>query len=391
MKHRTLATALILMLLVFFMFWSFSSSASNPNERVAEENVSTENEANEAGELREQGAERERDADADLGKWGSERDREEYVRARDQYIGLRRGFEAGHAFNPELRRNAIEQMERQQKGRRFETIISGDLTPAAGGAWTSIGPNSIANGQPLSGGNTAVSGRVTAVVVDPANPNNVYLGTAQGGVWRSLNSGNTWENIFDNADSLAIGALAVPPSDPTKLYVGTGEFNACSDCFFGAGLYRIDNVNTSPSLVGPINPLQTVGNLTYNIFNGRGITKIVVDPSNAATIFVATGRGIGGSGANAKSTTPPVAPRGLWRSTNGTGAAGSITFQKLVVNVDASVDVPGTGNADVTDIVMDPANANNLLVAVIGQTSTNGGIYHSINALSGTPSFIQDY
>ena len=50
---------------------------------------------------------------------------------------------------------------------------------------------------------------------------------------------------------LAIGALAVPPSDPTKLYVGTGEFNGCADCFFGAGLYRIDNVNTSPTLVGP--------------------------------------------------------------------------------------------------------------------------------------------
>jgi hypothetical protein len=166
--------------------------------------------------------------------------REEYLRERDDYIGLKRGFEAGLPFNPEVRRNAIDQMERQQNRRKLESVISGDLSPAAGGAWIPIGPTSITNGQAVSGGNTAVSGRVTAVVVDPTNPNNVYLGTAQGGVWRSLNAGTTWESIFDSADSLAIGALALAPSDPTKLYVGTGEFNACADCFFGAGLYRID-------------------------------------------------------------------------------------------------------------------------------------------------------
>src|SRR5207237_8353690 len=120
----------------------------------------------------------------------------------------------------------------------------------------------------------------------------------QGGVWRSLNGGTTWEAIFDTADSLAIGALAVAPSQPSMLYVGTGEFNSCGDCFFGAGLYRIDNVDTTPTLVGPIKPPQTIGNLTYNIFNGRAITKILVHPTDPATIFVSTARGIGGNGAN---------------------------------------------------------------------------------------------
>src|SRR5262249_13290797 len=387
MKHRTIATVLILFALLCLMIWSFGSSAANPNERAGKEN-SSENE-NETAVFQE--AENEdADADADLGKWGSRISREEYLRARDEYIGLKRGFEAGRPFNPGVRRAAIEQMERQEKGRRIESIVSGDLSPAAGGAWIPIGPNSIANGQSLSGGNTSVTGRVTAVVVDPTNANNVYLGTAQGGVWRSLNAGTTWENIFDNADSLAIGALAVAPSDPSKLYVGTGEFNGCGDCFFGAGLYRIDGVNTTPSLVGPINPLQTVGNLSYNIFNGRGITKIVVDPTNPATIFVSTGRGISGSGANARATTPPVAPRGLWRSTNATDAAASIAFQKLVVNTDASLDTPNTGNADVTDVVMEPGVPNNLLVAVIGQTGTLGGIYRTTNALAGA-TFTQVY
>src|SRR5262249_45289696 len=212
----------------------------------------------------------------------------------------------------------------------------------------------------------AVSGRVTAVVVDPNNANNVYLGTAQGGVWRSLNGGTTWEAIFDDAQSLAIGALALALSDPSILYVGTGEFNSCGDCFFVAGLYRVDGINTTPSIVGAINPSQTVGNLTSNIFNGRSITKIVVDPTKAATVFVSTARGVGGRGGNSLGLVPNLGTRGLWRSTNATSAGASVTFQKLVVTTDNSPDTPATGNVDTTDVVMEPGVPNNLLVAVVG-------------------------
>jgi hypothetical protein len=389
MKHRTIATVLISFVLLCLMIWSFGSSAANTatntKEQTSNANPSS---PNEAGEIFQDNDEK--DADADLGKFGSRISREEYIRERDEYVGLKRGFESGFPFNPAVRREAIHQMERQENGRKLTQVVSGDLTPAAGGSWTPIGPLSITNGQSLQFTDIAVSGRVTTVVVDPTNPNNVYLGTAQGGVWRSLNAGTTWESIFDSADSQAIGALAVPPSDPSKLYVGTGEFNGCGDCFFGAGLYRIDNVNTTPSLVGPINPSQTVGNLTYNIFNGRAIAKIVVDPTNAATIFVSTARGIGGNGGNDKGTTPPVAPRGLWRSTNATNAAGSITFQKLLVNTDSSVDTPGTGDANVTDIVMEPGVPNNLLVSVVGRTGLFGGIYRTTTAL-GTATFSQVY
>ena len=266
--------------------------------------------------------------------------------------------------------------------------MNGSLTPAAGGAWTALGPTNITNGQSLSSGaGISISGRVTAIVVDPITPTNVYLGTAQGGVWRSTDGGTTWTAIFDGAQSLAIGALAMSPADPTKLYVGTGEFNSCGDCFFGAGLYRIDTVNTTPTLVGPINPPMTQGNLVYNVFTGRGITKIVVDPTNPANVFVTTARGIAGSGANALGPAPPaMATRGLWRSTNATSAAGSVTFQKLVVTTDSSsVDIPATGNLDVTDVVIEPGAPTNLLVAVIGQSAAVGGIWRTTNALSSPP------
>src|SRR5207302_8419179 len=238
----------------------------------------------------------EQENDADLPADFHGLDKESYLRRRDEYVGLRRGIEAGRPFDPEARGRAIEEMERQERNLRVESIVNGTnlITPlGAGDSWTPLGPAPLPNG---FGG--AVSGRVTSVIVDPTNSSKVYLGTAQGGVWRSLDGGTTWTAIFDNAQSMAIGALAVAPSSPTTLYVGTGEFNSCGDCFFGVGLYRIDSADTAATLVGPINPSQTIGNLTYSIFNGRAITKILVHPTDPATIFVSSARGIGGSGAN---------------------------------------------------------------------------------------------
>ncbi|MGZ8843860.1 MAG: hypothetical protein ACXW18_09370, partial [Pyrinomonadaceae bacterium] len=127
MKHRTIATLLISVVILSFMIWSFGSSAANPGERPEEVNSLPEN-ANEASEIfQERRGEEEQESDADLGKFGSRIDREEYLRARDEYVGLRRGFERGRPFNPDLRRQAIDQMERQEKNRRLESIMNGAL------------------------------------------------------------------------------------------------------------------------------------------------------------------------------------------------------------------------------------------------------------------------
>jgi hypothetical protein len=383
MKRKTLATLVITILLLFMMIWSFGSSAANhANEPEQSREAEQQRSSNVFAD------EDENEPDADLGKFGSRINREEYLEARDEYIARRRGIEPGHPFDPSFRGRAIEQMERQQKNRRLESIINGDITPAAGGAWSPIGPLTLPNGVGTSSGPT--SGRVTAIAVDPTSGGQkVYLGTAQGGVWRSLDGGVTWVSIFDNAQTMAIGALAVAPSSPSTLYVGTGEFNSCGDCFFGVGLYRIDNADTAASLVGPINPQQTIGNLTYNVFNGRSITKILVHPTDPATIWVSTASGVGGSGANPLGTVPPMATRGVYRSNNATST--NPTFQKLIVNTDASFDSPNTGNVNIVDMVMEPGNPDNILVAVIGSAlgSTLGGVYRTVNAQAASPTFVQ--
>jgi len=236
-----------------------------------------------------------------------------------------------------------------------------------------------------------VSGRVTAIVVHPTDPNTVYVGTAQGGVYRSLNGGTTWTPIFDSAASLAIGALALAPTNPTILYVGTGEANLSADSYFGVGLYRIDNADTAPILNGPFNPTPTTDVIGAKTFTGRAISQILVDPADAATIFVSTCSGIGGIGGNAFAASPPItALRGIYRSTNAT--SGSPSFAKLTVTPTSSIAPDVTGNLIVNDMVYDPtdATANTIVCWVYSTAALSGGIYRTTTA-KGAATFVQTF
>lgn len=394
MKTRKLATFLIAGSLLSVMAWSFGTQAAGEN-RMLPSASGVNQSTNEPALTAPAQDEEDQYVDADLGKFNREIDREKYIRQRGEYFARRRGIEPGRPHDPGARGRAIDQMERQEKGRLIETIVNGGIPSPIGPdvAWTPLGPGETAaltNGQALSGGNINVTGRTTAVVVDPTNPNKVYIGTAQGGVWRSLDGGTTWQTIFDGAQSLAIGAMALAPSDRTKLYVGTGEVHQCGDCFFGVGLYRIDDVDTTATLVGPINPLVATGIPGTTAFTGRGITQILVHPGDPATIFVTTGRGVGGSGVNALDAfVPPLAIRGLYRSTDATSAAP--TFTKLTVTSAGSVGADTSGNRDMFDAVFEPGNPNNLLCTVLGLTAgpNDGGIYRTTNALAATPTFTQ--
>jgi len=321
-------------------------------------------------------------------------DEEEYRQARDEYIASLRGLDMEHPTAVIGKRaEAINRLNAQEELMRAARRATPN-TPSSFADWLEIGPTTLPNGQYQGGLSGSVNGRATAVVVDPTDSNTIYLGTAQGGVWRSIDNGATWTSIFDSAQTLSIGSIALAPSSPTTLYVGTGEPNNSADSYFGVGIYRIDNAKTAPVLNGPINPSITTGSgagtITTNCFTGRGITKILVDATDPAIIFVSTATGVSGSGGNALSNTvPPLGLRGVYRSTNATAAAGAVTFSKLIVNTDGSLDSgPATGNTSIFDMVLEPGNGNNLLVTTSGAT-LGGAVYRSTNALAATPTFTQ--
>src|SRR2546426_3050819 len=100
---------------------------------------------------------------------------EQYLILRAEPIARLRGLPYDQ---PDARLRAIEEMERQ------EALQGAGVPGLSSVTWSTIGPAPIPNGQTTP--STAVSGRVSAIAVHPTNPNIVYVGAAQGGVYRSL-------------------------------------------------------------------------------------------------------------------------------------------------------------------------------------------------------------
>lgn len=328
----------------------------------------------------------------------------EYLTKRDAFIALLRGVDPARPADPTARVRAIAKQDVQMAALKSRVEKSkGTNAPMAFPNWVELGPNPIPLGQTATT-RVNVSGRITAIEIDPADPNKLYVGTAQGGVYRSLDGGVTWVPIFDTAQSLSIGALNLDPANGW-LWVGTGEANGSADSFAGVGLYRVESVNTTPVLVGPINPIRSYNNaggtpVSSGFFSGRSISKILRVPGDPTTLFVGIAGGVIGLGANPPlgNAVPPLGMRGMVRLSGVTGPAAGVTGTRLAVStVDTgqglcAFDLPCTVNRNVNDLVLDPQDpsGNTLIVWMNGiNIAGDGGIYRSTNAMGATPTFTQ--
>src|ERR1700751_675993 len=90
--------------------------------------------------------------------------------------------------------------------------------------WRSIGPYR--------------AGRVLAVSGVPGDPYTYYFGGVAGGVWRTIDGGNTWTPLFDKEPISSVGAIAIADSNPNVIYVGTGESCIRGNISYGDGMYK---------------------------------------------------------------------------------------------------------------------------------------------------------
>ena len=139
----------------------------------------------------------------------------------------------------DLRRQANEAKMKARAARlaRARSALSDSQPPPSSGGWTPLGPVPLASDATGDGfqNYNQVSGRATAVAIDPADGtgNTVYIGGAQGGVWKSTNAATaiannvTWTAVTDDQATLSIGSIVIQPgnTDPAHsvVLVGTGE------------------------------------------------------------------------------------------------------------------------------------------------------------------------
>ncbi len=301
----------------------------------------------------------------DMPESGVEIDKAEYNRLRNEQIAMWRGLDTAEQGS---RSRAIEDMERGERERDARRAAANER-PTGVERWHSLGPAPI----PVNA-STSYSGRVVALAVHPTNPNIVYAGAAQGGVYRSTNGGANWTPLLDQALTLSIGSIAISPSDPSTVFIGTGETSFSADSFFGVGVYRITNADTNPVVTGPLN--KAAGGI--DVFTGRGISEILIHPTDPNRIIVTTAQGVAGIGGSTGGAVLPNA--GVFRTTN--AMAADPVFEKLTIQ--------GTGAAgrSVADTAADPADPNRVLISVVGGSS-DGGIYLTTNAYDPVPTFVR--
>ncbi len=175
------------------------------------------------------------------------------------------------------------------------------------------------------------AGRVSAVAGVPGDPTTYYIGTPDGGLWKTTDGGVVWKPIFDDVHVPSIGAIAVAASNPNIVYVGTGHN------LLGKGVYRSADAGASWTHVG--------------LDETRYITALVVDPRNPDIVLAGVGSG-GNFGSMVYYNNNPSAARGVYRTSDG----GRTWTQTLTEGP----------NASVVDLAVDPSDARIVFASFSG-------------------------
>lgn len=242
-----------------------------------------------------------------------------------QYYGQQANWPRAHGWKPFKR----FEWDMQQRSYRDGTI-------PAGAYWTALEqrdrlPRVTLDENWVNLGPYNHGGRSRVLRWDPENTSIMYAGAVGGGLWRSVDAGESWQPFTDQLPNLAVGCFELDPSNSQIMYLGTGEGYFNGDAIMGIGLLK--------SIDGGQSWQQT--GMSYNYNQGSAVLQIDIDPRDGNIVLASSGNG-------------------LRRSTNG-GA----TFTGVL---------PGNVNA----LERDPQNPD-VLIAGTGNPfgDGNNGIYRS--------------
>ena len=133
--------------------------------------------------------------------------------------------------------------------------------------------NSLVNGIKFRNiGPTVMSGRVVDIEANPEDPTEFYVAYASGGLWQTINNGQSFTPIFDNEDILTIGDIAVNWSGSRTIWIGTGEVNSSRSTYAGIGVYKSNDNGKKWDYIG--------------LPESHHIGKILLHPTDPNTVWV---------------------------------------------------------------------------------------------------------
>lgn len=205
--------------------------------------------------------------------------------------------------------------------------------------WTSLGDVST------------IGGRIVCIAIDPNNSNNLWAGSASGGIWKSVNAGTSWTSVNTGTQVLGVSSILVDPSNSNVIYAGTGEVYRVDTSNIGFSVWKTRGtygIGIIKSTNGGATWTQVMTKTSSQLF---AIQMLEFDPTNSNTIYA-------------------CATDGLYRSTNN-GTAWSQILSKIYV----------------TDIAINPANTNQMVVGVGNMVNSDKGIYRTTNGSNASPTW----
>lgn len=172
------------------------------------------------------------------------------------------------------------QKNKKEEGSKNEITDSLKNVALSGLSFRSIGPG-------------ITGGRVVDIAVNPTDLSEYFIASGHGSLWKTTNRGITFDPVFDNEKTFAIGAVEYDPNNTHVIWVGTGEHNNQNNVIYGDGIYKSEDGGDSWTNKG--------------IANSDHIGMIVVDPNNSDVVFVAAYGSLRNEGGD----------RGIFKTTDG--------------------------------------------------------------------------
>ena len=158
--------------------------------------------------------------------------------------------------------------------------------------WIPVGPNYLPTSPVATSGHGVA--RINCIAFHPTDPNIFWVGVAQGGIWKTNNSGTSWTPLNDGLPILRISDITVDPINPNILYVCLGDYEyigvalATDDrkrhTHYGLGVYK--------SIDGGLNWFPTGLTTAQTTLDNSLLRRLIIDPNNTNNLLAGGFEGI---------------------------------------------------------------------------------------------------